>query len=131
MQRYLTGLRCARCRTDRPHAVTYLGSVLASATCTVCGETFRPRTEALIADYVRDFELRLVRKPGRMLHHARRSPLFFVFRYLPRGLVSKPREVLAEWEELVRAGSSEQVVGAGRQSRSPMSPSPSSSSAST
>ena len=66
-----------------------------------------------------------------MLHHARRRPLFFVFRYLPRGLVSKPREVLAEWEELVRAGTSEQVVGTGRQSRSPMSPSPSSSSAST
>lgn len=103
MQRHLTGLRCARCRTDRPHTVTYLGSVFASATCTVCGETFRPRAEALIADYVRDFEHRLVRKPGRMLHHARRHPFFFVFHYLPRGLVSKPREVLREWEVLARS----------------------------
>lgn len=103
MQRYLTGLRCTHCRTERPHAVTYLGNVFASATCTVCGETFRPRTEVLIADYVRDFEHRIARKPGRMLTHARRHPLFFMFHYLPRGLVSKPREVLREWEVLARS----------------------------
>lgn len=104
VQRYLTGLRCVRCRVERPHAVTYLGNVFASAACTVCGETFRPPTESLIADYVRDFEHRLVRKPGRMLHQARHHPFFFVFHYLPRGLVSKPREVLQELEVLARAG---------------------------
>jgi hypothetical protein len=38
-----------------------------------------------------------------MLHHARRHPFFFVFHYLPRGLVSKPREVLQEWEVLARS----------------------------
>ena len=52
MQRYLTGLRCTHCRTERPHAVTYLGNVFASATCTVCGETFRPRTEVLILSLI-------------------------------------------------------------------------------
>jgi hypothetical protein len=102
VQRYLTSLRCTQCAAERPHAVTYLGNVFASATCTVCGETFRPRADVLIADYVRDFEHRIARKPGRMLDHARRHPLFFVFHYLPRGLVSKPREVLKEWEVLAR-----------------------------
>ncbi len=102
MQRYVTALRCTRCRTERPHTVTYLGNVFASATCTACGETFRPRAEVLIADYVRDFEHRLARKPGRMLNQARRDPFFFVFHYLPRGLVSKPREVFEEWEVLAR-----------------------------
>lgn len=102
MQRYLVALECPRCRTERAHAVTYLGSVFASSMCTVCGETVRPRPDILVAEYVRDFEHRLIRKPGRMLHQARRHPIFFMFHYLPRGLVSKPREVLAEWETLAR-----------------------------
>jgi hypothetical protein len=100
LQRYLTTLRCARCGADRPHTVTYLGTVFASATCGVCQETFRPRADNLIADYVRDFEHRIARKPGRMLNQARRHPFFFVFHYLPRGLVNKPREVLRELEAL-------------------------------
>jgi hypothetical protein len=93
-----------------------VGSVFASATCTTCGESFRPRPEALIAEYVRDFELRLLRKPGRMLDHARRNPLSFVFHYLPRGLVSKPREVFQEWETLARSnrGRQRQPAGSGR-----------------
>ena len=103
MQRYLVALECPRCRTERAHTVTYLGSVFASSVCTVCGETVRPRPDILVAEYGRDFEHRLIRKPGRMLHHARRHPVFFVLHYLPRGLVSKPREVLAEWETLARA----------------------------
>ena len=102
MQRYLVALQCLPCRTERPHAVTYLGSVFASAVCTVCGTTVRPRPDVLIAEYVRDFEHRLIRKPGRMLGHARRHPIFFMFHYLPRGLVSKPREVFEEWEALAR-----------------------------
>jgi hypothetical protein len=102
VQRYLVALQCIPCRTERLHNVTYLGNVFASATCTDCGETFRPRPDLLIAKYVRDFEHRLARKPGRMLTEARRHPLSFVLHYLPRGLVSKPREVLAEWETLVR-----------------------------
>ena len=112
MQRYLTTLRCARCRADHPHTVTYLGTVFASATCTVCQETFRPRADALIADYVRDFEHRLARKPGRMLNQARRHPFFFVFHYLPRGLVNKPFEVLRELEVL-RANQAEPPVPSG------------------
>ena len=116
MQRYLVGLECLPCRTERPHAVTYLGNVFASAACTVCGETTRPRTDVLIAEYVRDFELRLVRKPGRMLTHARRNPVTFVLHYLPRGLVSKPREVLQELETLARryAADEQPVRTAGR-----------------
>jgi hypothetical protein len=104
VQRYLVALQCAPCGTQRLHSVTYLGNIFASVTCTVCGETLRPRPEDLIADYVRDFEQRLIRKPGRMLYHARRNPLSFVFHYLPRGLVSKPREVFKEWETLARNG---------------------------
>ena len=103
MQRYLVDLQCVPCRTERLHNLTYLGNVFASAVCTACGETCRPSSEALIASYVRDFERRLVRKPGRMLHRARQHPLSFVFSYLPRGLVSKPREVFKEWETLARA----------------------------
>jgi hypothetical protein len=110
VQRYLAGLWCTRCRADRPHAVTYIGNVFASATCSACGETFRPRAEVLIADYVRDFEHRIARKPGRMLNQARRHPLFFVFHYLPRGLVSKPREVFREWEVLARSNQAEHPV---------------------
>lgn len=102
MQKYLVALRCIPCDVERPHRVTYLGNVLASVTCGVCGETLRPPVEILVADYVRDFELRLIRKPGRMVTHARRHPLSFMFSYLPRGLVCKPREVLEEWETLVR-----------------------------
>ena len=107
MQRYLASLRCTRCAAERPHAVTYLGNVFASATCTVCAETFRPRADVLIADYVRDFEHRIARKPGRMLNQSRRSPFFFVYHYLPRGLVSKPREVLQELEVLARSNQAE------------------------
>ena len=106
MQRYLVALECPHCAAERAHAVTYLGSVFASSVCTVCGTTVRPRPDILVADYVRDFEHRLIRKPGRMLHQARRHPMFFMFHYLPRGLVSKPREVLAEWESLVRVNRS-------------------------
>jgi hypothetical protein len=102
VQRYLVALQCISCGTERLHAITYLGSIFASATCAVCGETFRPRTDVLVANYVRDFEHRLVRKPVRMLHEARRHPVSFVFHYLPRGLVRKPREVFEEWEALVR-----------------------------
>ena len=102
MQRYQVALQCLPCHAERLHSVTYLGNVFASSTCTVCGETFRPRPDALVANYVRDFEHRLARKPGRMLSEARHHPLSFVLHYLPRGLVSKPREVLAEWETLVR-----------------------------
>ena len=102
MQRYLVALKCLPCGTERPHTVTYLGNVFASAVCSVCGETVRPRPDVLVAEYVRDFEHRLIRKPGRMLGHARRHPIFFMLHYLPRGLVSKPREVLAEWETLAR-----------------------------
>ena len=106
MQRYLVALHCVPCQTERLHNVTYLGNVFASATCTICGETLRPRLDTLVADYVRDFQHRLARKPSRMLDVARRHPLSFVFHYLPRGLVNKPREVLAEWETLVRMNTS-------------------------
>src|SRR6185312_6070718 len=41
VQRYLVALQCVPCQTERLHNMTYLGNVLASATCTVCGETFR------------------------------------------------------------------------------------------
>jgi hypothetical protein len=102
MQRYVTDLQCLRCRTDRLHHVIYLGNVLASVSCSVCGATLRPAQDRLLADYVRDFELRLIRKPGRMLHHARRHPISFMFHYLPRGLVSKPRDILEEWGALAR-----------------------------
>jgi hypothetical protein len=102
MQRYETNLQCPRCRMERLHTATYLGTVLASVTCSVCGATLRPAADKLLADYARDFELRLLRKPGRMLHHARRHPISFMFHYLPRGLVSKPREVLEEWGTLAR-----------------------------
>jgi hypothetical protein len=113
VQRHLVALTCASCGTQRLHSITYLGSVFASATCTVCGESLRPRPEALIADYVRDFELRLLRKPGRMLDQARRHPLSFVFHYLPRGLVNKPREVLREWETLARTNQARERQPAG------------------
>lgn len=103
MQHYVVDLECTRCRTERRHFLTYLGNVFASAVCTCCGETFRPPSEVLIAEYVRDFERRLIRKPGRMLGHARAHPLIFMFSYLPRGLVCKPREVLAEWGTLARS----------------------------
>ena len=102
MQKYLVALRCIPCDMERPHHVTYLGNVLASVVCAVCGEALCPRVDVLVADYVRDFEHRLIRKPGRMLTQARRHPLSFVFGYLPRGLMCKPREVLEEWETLVR-----------------------------
>jgi len=117
VQRYQVALQCLPCHAERLHTVTYLGNVFASSTCTVCGETFRPRPDALVANYVRDFEHRLARKPGRMLSHARHHPLSFVLHYLPRGLVSKPREVLAEWETLVRLNQD-----AGREHRRPVSP---------
>jgi hypothetical protein len=53
-----------------------------------------------------------------MLHHARRHPISFLFYYLPRGLVSKPREVLKEWETLARTNqaatpSSREAVASG------------------
>ena len=41
MQRHLVVLSCASCGTQRLHSVTYLGSVFASATCTVCGGRLR------------------------------------------------------------------------------------------
>ena len=59
MQRYQVALHCIPCRAERLHAVTYLGSVFASATCSVCGESVRPRTDTLVAEYVRDFNQHL------------------------------------------------------------------------
>jgi hypothetical protein len=109
VQRYVVALQCLPCQRERLHSVTYLGNVFASVTCTVCGETLRPHVEALVADYVRDFERRLARKPGRMLTRARHHPVSFVFQYLPHGLVSKPREVFAEWATLMRMNQAAQA----------------------
>jgi hypothetical protein len=102
MKRYFVPLQCSSCGIERVHAVAYIGHVIASIRCLHCSETYGPVREVLIGQYVRDFELRLVQKPGKMLHHAKQRPVDFLFHYLPQGLVCKPLEVLSEWEVLAR-----------------------------
>ena len=75
---------------------------MASVVCDDCGEALRPRPDVLMAEYVRDFESRLVRKPRRMLSVARQHPLSFVFSYLPRGLISNPGAAREEGEMRAR-----------------------------
>jgi hypothetical protein len=105
MQRYVVGLQCLCCGSERAHAVTYLGNIIASITCTRCGTTLGPQPDVLLERYLRDFELRLADKPGRMLRHARQRPVEFLLHYLPLGLIRKPGEILREWEVLARAAS--------------------------
>jgi hypothetical protein len=106
MQRYVVPLQCHRCGSERAHAVVYLGTIIARVTCSECGSTVAPRPDVLLERYLRDFELRLADKPGKMLRHARQRPVDFLFHYLPLGIIRKPGEILREWKLLVRASSS-------------------------
>jgi hypothetical protein len=105
MQRYVVCFRCLQCGNERAHAVTYLGTIIAGITCSGCGRVVGPRPDVLLERYVRDFELRLAGKPGKMLRHARQRPVDFLFHYLPVGLIRKPGEILREWKVLARATS--------------------------
>jgi hypothetical protein len=105
MQRFVVLLQCHRCGNERAHAVTYLGTIIASITCSACGSAVGPRPDVLLERYLRDFELRLAGKPGKMLRHARQRPVEFLFHYLPLGLIRKPGEILREWEVLARTTS--------------------------
>jgi hypothetical protein len=102
MQRYVVALQCRRCRSERAHAVTYLGNVIACIACERCGASLGPRPDVLLERYLRDFGHRLADKPGKMLHHAKRHPVEFLLHYLPLGLIRKPGEIIREWEELAR-----------------------------
>jgi hypothetical protein len=102
MQRYNVLLHCLHCQREQPHVATYLGNVVASISCSRCPTAFRTPPELLRKQYLRDFELRLARKPGKMLHHAKKHPVEFLFHYMPRGLVHKPAEVFREWGALNR-----------------------------
>ena len=105
MQRFVVLLQCHRCGNERAHAVTYLGTIIASITCSACGSAIGPRPDVLLERYLRDFELRLAGKPGKMLRHARQRPVEFLFHYLPLGLIRKPGEILRELEVLARTTS--------------------------
>jgi hypothetical protein len=105
MQRFVVLLQCHRCGNERAHAVTYLGTIIASITCSACGSAIGPRPDVLLERYLRDFELRLAGKPGKMLRHARQHPVEFLFHYLPLGLIRKPGEILREWKVLARTAS--------------------------
>lgn len=103
MHRYFVSLQCLKCGVERVHAVAYIGHVIASIRCSHCSQTYEPVREVLFRQYVRDFELRLAQKPGKMLHHAKARPVDFWFHYLPQGLMVKPLEILSEWEVLARS----------------------------
>lgn len=105
MQRYVVPLQCHRCGSERSHAVVYLGTIIARVTCSECGEVVAPRPDVLLERYLRDLELRLADKPGKMLRHARHRPVDFLFHYLPLGIIRKPGEILREWKLLVGTSS--------------------------
>jgi hypothetical protein len=105
MHRYFVPLQCMDCGIEQVHAVAYIGHVIASIRCSHCSKTLGPAREVLIGQYVRDFEARLIKKPGKMLHHAKQRPVDFVFHYLPQGVMCKPLEILGEWEVLARTTS--------------------------
>lgn len=105
MQRYVVSLQCHRCGSERAHAVVYLGTIIACITCSECGTVVAPRPDVLLERYLRDFEVRIAGKPGKMLRHAKERPVDFLFHYLPLGLIRKPGEILREWSVLVRATS--------------------------
>jgi hypothetical protein len=113
MQRYVVSLQCHRCGSERAHAVVYLGTIIACITCSECGTVVAPRPDVLMERYLRDLELRLAGKPGKMLGHARQDPVDFLFHYLPLGLIRKPGEILREWRLLVRASSAGPARSAG------------------
>lgn len=105
MQRYVVALQCIHCGSERAHTVTYLGNIISDIACSRCEATLSPRPDDLLERYVRDLELRLAGKPGKMLRHARQRPVEFLLHYLPMGLVRKPVEILREWKVLARATS--------------------------
>jgi hypothetical protein len=105
VERYRTLLQCATCRGEQVHEVTYLGTVIACIRCSCCGERVGPAPAVLIDRYVRDFEWRVIRKPGKVLRHAKRHPIEFWLHYLPHGLLHKPGEILKELGTLADAAS--------------------------
>lgn len=100
MRRYVCLLQCGHCRREWPHSVTYLGNVLASVGCTQCLTTFRTPVNILRRSYLRDFEIRVSRKPAKMLRRAKTNPVDFWLRYMPKGLMCKPAEIIREWAAL-------------------------------
>ena len=102
MQRYNVLLQCMHCQREQPHVAIYLGNVVASISCSRCSTVCQTPPELLRKQYLRDFELRLARKPGKMLHHAKKHPVEFLFHYMPKGLMHKPAEVFREWGALNR-----------------------------
>jgi hypothetical protein len=101
MDVFLVPFDCLHCNTEELHSVTYLGNVILSITCARCGSTIGPPPKTLVREYIRDFEHRAARKPGRIVEEARQHPVTFPVKYLLRGVICKPGELLREWQAVV------------------------------
>jgi DNA-directed RNA polymerase subunit RPC12/RpoP len=75
-------LQCERCGEVTEHELHYVGRLLESVRCTVCGNRIEMTPRALVPAYLLDLEHRVATKPSRLLRRSRQDPAGFL-----RGLV--------------------------------------------
>jgi DNA-directed RNA polymerase subunit RPC12/RpoP len=88
-------IMCAQCGRETDHDLVYVGRILATTKCTVCGHEVRHEHKDLVPTYIRDLEHRIVTKPLRMARRARRDRTFL--RSLPAAIMRQPRKI---WDDL-------------------------------
>lgn len=94
-------LFCETCGRVTEHEFHYVGRLLESVRCTVCGAHLELSHRALIPAYATDLEQRLASKPRRMARRAARDPAGFL-RQLPAAILRQPMKFVRELGSLIR-----------------------------
>ncbi|MGZ4447325.1 MAG: hypothetical protein ACXVWZ_03790 [Nocardioides sp.] len=94
-------LHCEVCGRVTDHEFHYVGRLLESVRCTVCGTHLELSQRALIPAYATDLEQRLASKPRRVARRIARDPAGYLAQ-LPAAVLRQPAKFLREFRSLLR-----------------------------
>lgn len=97
----ITYLECGTCG-EQPHRLTYIHDRLLKITCERCGHSTQMPRDLVLGGYVRDFQGRLGRLPGKVAFGVTHKPVRFMLT-LPVKAVNKVGQVLHEIRQLARS----------------------------